>query len=705
MIKLKFRAISKQGFLVTLTHDWQQVEIEGFLPYYPAALPIAIEQWQSSYRQLEAVRLFISPQPGWRLTPKSSLVGSNWQYTTAVTNSLNQWLEHRHPDWQKIREALISLANRVEYKDTPIAIDTVDSILLRLPWQEWDLLHKYYPHTEIAFSYPKTGIHLHLQDNCLRERARILLVVGRSDGINTQADLEIVRELERVNAEVVCLIYPQLKDLCDTLWDERGYDIFIFTGHSGSEEDGQIGWIEINDRESLTIAQFKEGIKQAISRGLQLAIFNSCDGLGLANQLAQFNLPQIIVMREPVPDEVAITFLEYFFDEFTQDVSLFASLQKAKKRLEPFQGKYPGANWLPTLYFNWAITPLIWSKLWRKNTIEPVSNISYFAQKIGIFLLVGILSFSWGLLINFSPFQLATATSINPIESISQIHDFPAGIWQYAGSTTWRSIREIVDEKIKQKHPEFKLIYTPHPILPAGSGTGIKMLLDGQISFAQSSRSIREREYNLAAQRGVNLKQVPIAIDSIAVAVHPNLKVAGLTVKQLEDIYTGKIRNWKFLGGEDLEIVPYARSLGSGTTEFFQENILDNRSFAEQVIFLENELKMVENPGGIYFDSAAKLVGNCQLQVLPISRHKGSAFVSLYRDEWGAEEFCSQEGDRMNYQALQNGEYPLIRRLFIIIKQNGREDERVGEVYANILLTKESQQLIRKAGFLSIKLF
>ncbi len=168
------------------------------------------------------------------------------------------------------------------------------------------------------------------------------------------------------------------------------------------------------------------------------------------------------------------------------------------------------------------------------------------------------------------------------------------------------------------------LIYTRHPTLPNGSGTGIKMLLDGQISFAQSSRPIEDREYDSAITKGKILKQIPVAIDGIAVIVNPSLKIDGLTVKQLAGIYRGKITNWSELGGEELNIVPYTRPHQSGTTEFFYNNILKERQFGNNVIFLDYPtlaLKQIEDtPGGIFFVSLAEVINNCNLKKLNLNQ-------------------------------------------------------------------------------------
>jgi hypothetical protein len=94
-----------------------------------------------------------------------------------------------------------------------------------------------------------------------------LLVVGHSDGLNTNADLQFLQQLPKNQAEVTCLIEPSLQDLCASLWCDRGYHIFVFTGHSSSDRDGTIGWIEINQTERLTIAEFKDAFRQGIKAG------------------------------------------------------------------------------------------------------------------------------------------------------------------------------------------------------------------------------------------------------------------------------------------------------------------------------------------------------------------------------------------------------------------------------------------------------
>ncbi|NJL23443.1 MAG: phosphate ABC transporter substrate-binding protein, partial [Leptolyngbyaceae cyanobacterium SM1_3_5] len=116
--------------------------------------------------------------------------------------------------------------------------------------------------------------------------------------------------------------------------------------------------------------------------------------------------------------------------------------------------------------------------------------------------------------------------------------DIPFGTWQYGGSTAFAAIRDVVDRQIQQDIPNFQLAYTQDPIRPPSSGVGIQMLIEGRLAFAQASRPLTEEEINSAMQRGLQIRQIPVAYDAIVVVVHPSLQLSGLTIPQLVGIYT-----------------------------------------------------------------------------------------------------------------------------------------------------------------------
>lgn len=283
-----------------------------------------------------------------------------------------------------------------------------------------------------------------------------------------------------------------------------------------------------------------------------------------------------------------------------------------------------------------------------------------------------------------------------------------SGTFKYGTSTTWAPIRGEVDPEIEKTHPEFNLEYTQDPTRPPGSATGIDMLVKGQLAIAQSSRPVKDEEYEKAAKQGFRLKQVPVAIDIIAIAVNPELEISsGLTLEQLKGIYTGEITNWNQVGGPNLTIKPYSRPAESGTTEFFIENILQGRSLSGLVEMIDTTTQAVrevgKQKGGIYFASASGIINQCSVKSLPISRNSGSLLVVPYAGEARSYEECLKEGYQFNYKILQTGQYPLTRRLFVVIKQNGQIEEQGGDAYANMLLTNEGQILIKQANFIPLR--
>lgn len=289
----------------------------------------------------------------------------------------------------------------------------------------------------------------------------------------------------------------------------------------------------------------------------------------------------------------------------------------------------------------------------------------------------------------------------------AKVQNVPLGLFSYGGSTTWAPIRGQVDPAIQIVWTKFRLRYTDPTIGAPGSGTGIKMLLNNQLAFSQSSRPIKDQEYQQAEARGFTLKEIPVAIDGIAIAVNPNLNIPSLTVAQLPDIYTGKLTNWKSVGGSNLSITPYSRRLEEGgTIEFFAENVLENQKFGTNVQFISTTTealrKVANTPGSIYYASAPEVVSQCTVKPLRLGRNFNE-LIPPYQEPFISLSQCPQQRNQLNTTAFQSGQYPITRRLFVIVKQNGESDQQAGIAYANLLLTTQGQELITKAGFVSIR--
>jgi phosphate transport system substrate-binding protein len=138
------------------------------------------------------------------------------------------------------------------------------------------------------------------------------------------------------------------------------------------------------------------------------------------------------------------------------------------------------------------------------------------------------------------------------------------------GSTTVLPIAQVTLEAYMKANPGAKI-----SLSGGGSGEGIKALIDGSTDIANSSREIKSAEVELAKSKGVEPKEIAVAIDAIVPIVNPKNRVKDLTTDQLSQIYQGKIKNWKEVGGDDLQIVVISRDSSSGTFEAWAEMVLN----------------------------------------------------------------------------------------------------------------------------------
>ncbi|GET40742.1 CHASE2 domain-containing protein [Microseira wollei] len=330
-------------------------QVSGSLPAAPE-IAECYRRWRILYEELYQRLFWRIPSPNKDFEIDSSDVTnvSEVEFSELcqqLKNLLNTWLNSTYFDRIKTKLYLkLKPADEIR-----IIVETKDNQLRQIPWQLWDFL-KDYPKAEIALST------VNFEPPPYRTPAgkvRILAIFGSSDGIDIEIDRKLLEKLP--GAELVCLNQPRRRDLNRYLWDKQGWDILFFAGHSQTE--GETGWIYLNQTERLTISQFNNALRNAIERGLQLAIFNSCDGLGLANQLADLQIPQTIVMREPVSDEVATAFLENFLAAFAGGESFYLAVREAREKLEPLEDEFVCATWLPVICQNPGVEPPTWQQL------------------------------------------------------------------------------------------------------------------------------------------------------------------------------------------------------------------------------------------------------------------------------------------------------------------------------------------------------
>jgi uncharacterized protein YjbI with pentapeptide repeats len=360
VVILKFLGDFASGFQVTV-----DICNEGQPPYQTVTgrlpenttITDCFQSWSKIYQ---------TKCDSWRIIAKSS--------KNINIDSLNQDLFNKSNDLsQSLNAPIINCLNKFnKHSEIRVLISSNCQELRKLPWHLWDLLAKY-SQAEIAISLPDTE----LGDRIYREKARILIVLGDSTNIDVETDKRL---LERYcsNGEIVLLKEPSREELISHLRDELGWDILFFSGHSQTE--GTYGRIFINKNDNLNMAELRDALQIAIKKRLQIAFFNSCDGLGIANELEKLNIPQVIVMREPVPDYIAQEFLKYFLQEFTGGKSLYLSVKKARSELRKLENKFPCASWLPVIVQHQLETPPTWQSL-GIISLCPYQGLAAFREK------------------------------------------------------------------------------------------------------------------------------------------------------------------------------------------------------------------------------------------------------------------------------------------------------------------------------------
>jgi O-acetyl-ADP-ribose deacetylase (regulator of RNase III) len=364
------RGSFQQGFPVTVQIADDNIEgighpaiaVSGFLPPQPE-LADCWRQWCEGYRQFSDSSRLSAPA-----NQVTRLSGKDWgdfrQQAKELQRQLDSWYRVPIAEFGNVRDKLATI-DPVESVRLLVQTDLPD--LKALPWQlffeSW--LDRY---SQAEVSIAPLNYNPPVAVDVVRDRLRILAILGNDRGIDLEPDRQVLKNLP--DAETCFLVCPSRQELNDRLW-QQGWDILFFAGHSHSGGHDRRGEIGINNVDSLSIGELKHGLKQAIQRGLKLAIFNSCDGLALADDLAELQLPQTIVMREMVPDLVAQTFARDLLTSFASGTPLHLAVRQAREKLQPLESQFPCATWLPTICQHPATLPITWNAL-RRQTISPV---------------------------------------------------------------------------------------------------------------------------------------------------------------------------------------------------------------------------------------------------------------------------------------------------------------------------------------------
>lgn len=253
------------------------------------------------------------------------------------------------------------------------------------------------------------------------------------------------------------------------------------------------------------------------------------------------------------------------------------------------------------------------------------------------------------------------------------------------GSDTIVNLALAWAEKYQQEHADVRISVTG-----GGSGTGIAALINGTVDIANASRQIKPEEIAEAKSKGVDPVEFVIARDAIAVIVNPENPVSQLTLQQISDIYSGKIKNWSEVGGDDRPIVRLSRETNSGTHVYFLETVLrlgqkDNKTlFSMDTLLLPSSEGIVyevrQNPNAIGYDGLGYVPKD--LKMIAIAKEAGGAYVIP------------------SAETVNSGTYPIARDLYMYT--NGQPTGIV-KTYLDWIVSPEAQQIVTDLGFVPAK--
>ena len=246
------------------------------------------------------------------------------------------------------------------------------------------------------------------------------------------------------------------------------------------------------------------------------------------------------------------------------------------------------------------------------------------------------------------------------------------------GSDTVLPVAQQTAERFTNQHPDTRVTVTG-----GGTGVGISALLDNTTDIAMASRPIKFSEKMKIKSAGEDVAEIVVAYDALAVVAHPSNPVKQLTRQQLEDIFRGKITNWKQVGGDDRKIVVYSRETSSGTYEFFKESVLKNKNY------MANSLSMPAT--GAIIQSVSQTKGAIG--------YVGLAYVSP-RVKTLSVSYDGKHYAAPTVENATNKTYPIVRPLYYYynVKKKAEIDPLI-----QYILSPDGQDIIKKSGYIPVK--
>lgn len=256
---------------------------------------------------------------------------------------------------------------------------------------------------------------------------------------------------------------------------------------------------------------------------------------------------------------------------------------------------------------------------------------------------------------------------------------------QVKGSDTMVNLVQAWAEKYMEENPgEFVAV------TGGGSGTGVSSLISATCDIAMSSRTVKEKEITLAKQKGITPFEIKVALDGLAVVVNPKNKVDKLTEDQVAGIFTGRITNWKELGGPEAKIVILSREVNSGTHVYFKEHVLRKNDPNSKEEFA---------PGALLLPSSQAIADEVANNPAAVGYY-GMGYISLKQKPVAIAKDRNSEYVTPTIDNVLNGKYPISRPLFLY---TNCQPGGLAEKFIDFALSKEGQEIVLKTDFVPLK--
>jgi hypothetical protein len=346
--------------------------IKGKLPLF-SELQLDYKNWQNAVNQSSNSQFRLESEE----TSDNNDVDIEF-FAKKLEDTINNWLKYEY--FQDIREEIIEFLGTYKKSSSRLVIKTDDLFLQQLPWYCWNVLRKF-PNNEITLSF-KTGT---IRSNSVfpqKSQVKLLAILGNSYNISIDEDIRILKQLKS-KTKIKIDYFPnkstklsqdKLKENLINILENNGYDILFFAGHGVEKTNSQTDIIRIGINTAIvdiSLSKLENALQTAISKGLRLAIFNSCFGMKLGQTLSRKHGLTTISMREKIKDKVAIDFLKNFIENFYLGMPLFLAVKKARE-----QSPQVSDTWIPVIFQNESAESIKLTDWKLPNILEVLSSVS-----------------------------------------------------------------------------------------------------------------------------------------------------------------------------------------------------------------------------------------------------------------------------------------------------------------------------------------